>query len=469
MNPAAPLSALEHRWLPQFVRRHESRHGRLEDAVELAQARREPPDLETRICRRAELLGTREGWRDAILRLHGRARLIPALSCVLALVLGAGTAAAVLGDGSRPVNVVWALGGLLGVHLFSLLLWLLGTLVAGRGRTRGGSALGTVWLRLVSVFDRSPAAAELPLALGGLLARGRLASWGLGAVSHLLWFLALVGAAAGLLGMLAVRRYGFVWETTILPGDAFVALTTLLGVLPGQLGFPVPDAAQVIASGDAVMADEAARRAWSGWLLGCVLVYGVLPRLLLVLLCAQGWRHGLSRLRLDLALPDYTRLKPRLLPDSERIGISDPAPAQMPRPGRHGHAAAEAGTAVMVALELAADLPWPPLGCEGWAADGGRLDSRDQRRAAIARFGATPPARLLIAIDPRLTPDRGSLGLVAELADHAGETRVWALPVPDGANARLGLWQDGLSGLELDEGALMADQDQVRTWLGAAA
>ncbi|MCK9260748.1 MAG: DUF2868 domain-containing protein [Azoarcus sp.] len=469
MNPAAPLSKLEHRWLAELVRRHESRHGRLEDAVELAEARRAPPDLETRICRRAELLSTREGWRDAIVRWHGRARLTLAFACVLALVLGTGTAAAVLGDGSRPVNVVWALGGLLGVHLFSLLLWLFGTLVAGRGRTRGGSALGTVWLRLVSVFDRSPAAAELPLALGGLLARGRLASWGLGAVSHLLWFLALVGAAAGLLGLLAVRRYGFVWETTILPGDAFVSLTTVLGVLPGQLGFPVPDAAQVIASGDAVMAGEVGRRAWSGWLLGCVLVYGVLPRVLLTLLCAQAWRRGVSRLALDLSLPDYARLRPRLLPDSERIGVSDPAPERVQRPGRRGHTAAEAGTAVIVALELGTDLPWPPVGCAALAVDGGRLDSRDQRRAAIARFGAAPPARLLIAIDPRLTPDRGTLGLVAELADYAGETRVWALPVPDGTSGRLGLWQDGLSGLELDEGALMADQDQVLAWLEAAA
>jgi hypothetical protein len=469
VNPAAPLSKLEHRWLAELVRRHESRHGRLEDAVELAEARRAPPDLETRICRRAELLSTREGWRDAIVRWHGRARLTLAFACVLALVLGTGTAAAVLGDGSRPVNVVWALGGLLGVHLFSLLLWLFGTLVAGRGRTRGGSALGTVWLRLVSVFDRSPAAAELPLALGGLLARGRLASWGLGAVSHLLWFLALVGAAAGLLGLLAVRRYGFVWETTILPGDAFVSLTTVLGVLPGQLGFPVPDAAQVIASGDAVMAGEVGRRAWSGWLLGCVLVYGVLPRVLLTLLCAQAWRRGVSRLALDLSLPDYARLRPRLLPDSERIGVSDPAPERVQRPGRRGHTAAEAGTAVIVALELGTDLPWPPVGCAVLAVDGGRLDSRDQRRAAIARFGAAPPARLLIAIDPRLTPDRGTLGLVAELADYAGETRVWALPVPDGTSGRLGLWQDGLSGLELDEGALMADQDQVLAWLEAAA
>ncbi|WP_369293815.1 DUF2868 domain-containing protein, partial [Klebsiella pneumoniae] len=32
--------------------------------------------------------------------------------------------------------------------------------------------------------------------------------------------------------MLATRRYGFVWETTILSADTFVAVTQALGTLP---------------------------------------------------------------------------------------------------------------------------------------------------------------------------------------------------------------------------------------------
>ena len=57
--------------------------------------------------------------------------------------------------------------------------------------------------------------------------------------------------------------------------------------------------------------------------------------------------------------------------------------------------------------------------------DGGRLDSREQRRAAREFFAAHPPRRLLVAVDARQTPDRGSLGLIAELADHAQSIRVW--------------------------------------------
>ena len=99
---------------------------------------------------------------------------------------------------------------------------------------------------------------------GGLLGRGRLAAWGVGAANHALWCAALLGATLGVLALLATRRYGFVWETTILPADTFVALSAALGALPGMLGFPVPDAATVVASGDAPMLDEAGRRAWAG-------------------------------------------------------------------------------------------------------------------------------------------------------------------------------------------------------------
>ncbi|MBS0552768.1 MAG: DUF2868 domain-containing protein, partial [Proteobacteria bacterium] len=288
------------------MRRHEERHGALEDAAAVAVAREEPPELEARILCRAELVGEREGWRDALLRWRARARLVLGLLALLVAILGFGAAAGVLGDGSRPVNVVWALGGLLGVHLASLALWLGAMLFAGQasgGALHSGGVPGRLWLRLVTLLDRSPQAAELPLALGGLLGRSRAAAWGIGAVSHGLWALALAGAAAGLLLLFATRRYGFVWETTILPAAAFTALTSALGMLPAQLGFPVPDAALVASSGNAVMMDEGGRHAWAGWLLGCVLAYGVLPRLLLTLGCVLLWRHATGRITLDLTRP----------------------------------------------------------------------------------------------------------------------------------------------------------------------
>ena len=63
-----------------------------------------------------------------------------------------------------------------------------------------------------------------------------------------------------------------------------------------------------------------------------------------------------------------------------------------------------------------------------------------------------PPARLVIACDPRRSPDRGSLALVAELARCAGATRVWLLPAPAGQQLdaeRLDDWHVALNALHL--------------------
>jgi hypothetical protein len=485
---------LAQRWLAEVVRRHEEHHGALDDARIHAEARAAAPDFEGRLLHRAGALGAREGWRDAILRWQARARVLFLAAALLALVLGFGAAAGVLGDGTRPVNVVWTLGGLLGVHLLSLLLWLLTLVLQGgaRGGFQHGGVLGRAWLALTGFLDRSKAAADLPLALGGLLGRGRLAAWGVGAANHALWFAALLGATLGVLALLATRRYGFVWETTILPADSFVALSAALGALPGMLGFPVPDAATVAASGDAPMLDEAGRRAWAGWLVGAVVVYGLLPRLMLALLCVLLWRRGTRRLALDLSRPGYARLRPLLMPDSERIGVRDPEPAAMPRPLRHAVVAGGDGGVVAVALELGDDLHWPdvlemgsvpdrgPIAAGPDSAparhwqDGGRLDSREQRRGARERFAAHPPQRLLVAVDARQTPDRGSLGLVAELADHAQSIRVWlAGAAGEGGGSdsdmtsvgRLRQWREGLASIGLGEDAALVDADAARAWL----
>lgn len=479
MPTSLPPNSLSQRWLAELVRRHEEHLPPLDEARAHAEARATAGDFEARVLRRAGALGAAAGWREAIVRWQGRARLVLVLAFALAFVFGFGAAAGALGDGTRPVNVVWTLGGLLGVHLLSLVLWLASLMLQGRAQgdaLHHGGLLGRAWLAVTGWLDRSREAADLPLALGGLLGGGRTAAWGVGAANHALWFGALAGATLGVLALLATRRYGFVWETTILPADTFVALSAALGALPGVLGFPVPDAATVLASGDAPMLDEAGRRAWAGWLVGAMTIYGVLPRLVLALLCLGLWRRATRALALDLGRPGYARLRPLLMPDSERIGVRDPEPAAMPHPQRHVAVAHGDGGAVAVAIELGDDLAWPHALVAGrgdaagaapaWE-DGGRLDSREQRRGARARFAAHPPVRLVVAVDARQTPDRGSLGLIAELADHAQATRVWLAGIDAAAEqaGRLRQWREGLAGIGLDEAGALMDAGAACGWL----
>jgi hypothetical protein len=252
------------------------------------------------------------------------------------------------------------------------------------------------------------------------------------------------------LTLMATRRYGFVWETTILSGETFVALTQALGALPALLGFSVPTEEMIRASGDAALNLESARQAWAGWLVGVVLVYGALPRLLLTLLCLWRWNRGRAGLQLDLKLPGYAQLRERLMPSSERLGVSDAAPERLHQV-ESASTALHSDGALLVAIELDDQRPWPPALAKN-VKDAGILDSRESRQKLLEQLTRFPPARLLIACDPRRSPDRGSLALIAELAQSASATRVWLLQAPPGQALdadRLGDWHAALQQLGL--------------------
>lgn len=433
-------------WLCEALRLREEHAGPLEDSEANRDAQQAASDLSARIEARALWLANRDGLLHAQQHWLQGARLALTLLVLLALLSGAGLALGALGDGQRPVNVFWALGSLLGLHLLLLLGWLLGLLLGGKQ----AGALGRLWLWLSEKLARDARAAQLAPALLLLLQRQGLNRWLLGLLVHGLWLVALLSALLLTLALLATRRYGFVWETTLLGSDTFVGLTHALGAIPALLGFAVPSAEIIRASGDAALPIEAARHAWAGWLLGVLLVFGILPRLLLALFCLWRWQAGQKRLQLDLSLPGYSLLRERLQPSSERLGVCDAAPAHLHQPQAGNHSAGSQG-ALLVAVELDPQRSWPPALPKG-IADAGVVDSREQRNQLLDQLNRFPPARLLIACDPRRSPDRGSLALLGELARSAAATRIWLLPPPSGEaldSARLGDWHHALEQLQL--------------------
>ena len=140
----------------------------------------------------------------------------------------------------------------------------------------------------------------------------------------------------------------------------------------------------------------------------------------------------------------------RLMPTSERLGISDAAPEHLHRV-ESGVSNLQSDGALLVAIELDDQRPWPPPLPKN-VSDAGILDSRESRHKLLEQLSRFPPARLAIACDPRRSPDRGSLALIAELARGASATRVWLLPAPPGEALdaeRLGDWHTALHQLEL--------------------
>lgn len=438
------LTPLQNLWLTETIRLREEHAGPLDDLEANRLARAAGGDLPSRIARRALWLAERDGLTAALKHWLQGARLALVLLMIFAVLSGAGLAFAALGQ--TPVNVFWALGSLLGINLILLLSWALGLIFAGEH----GATLGRLWLWLSEKFARDAKAAQLAPALLLLLQRKKLNRWALGALVNGLWLLAMLSALILLLTLMATRRYGFVWETTILGADTFIHVTQALGYLPSLLGFNVPTEEMIRASGAGALDIESARQAWATWLVGVLVVYGVLPRLLLALFCLWRWNSGKAALRLDLNLPGYAQLRERLMPTSERLGVNDPEPAQLHRVESNiGELASEG--ALLVAIELDEQRPWPPVLPKN-VSNAGILDSRESRHKLLEQLSRFPPARLAIACDPRRSPDRGSLALIAELARNAGATRIWLLQAPPGEaldGQRLGDWHAALQQLEL--------------------
>lgn len=440
------LNPLHRLWLTETVRLREEHAGPLEDLEANRLARTAGGDLPSRIQQRALHLAERDGLTAALSRWLQGARLALVLLAVVAVISGAGLAFAALGNGLAPVNVFWALGSLLGLNLILLVSWALGLLFAGEH----SASLGRLWLWLSEKLARDAKAAQLAPALLLLLQRQKLNRWAVGVLVNSLWLLALLSALVILLTLLATRRYGFVWETTILGADTFVAVTQALGTLPALLGFNVPTVEMIRASGDSALNIESARQAWAAWLVGVLLVYGLLPRLILALLCLWRWKRGRAALRLDLNLPGYAQLRERLMPSSERLGVNDVAPEHLHQVSG-GVSELESDGALLVAIELDDQHPWPPK-LPANVKSAGILDSRESRNKLLEQLSRFPPARLAIACDPRRSPDRGSLALIAELARSASDTRVWLLQAPPGQALdaeRLGDWHAALQQLEV--------------------
>jgi len=149
-------------------------------------------------------------------------------------------------------------------------------------------------------------------------------------------------------------------------------------------------------------------------------------------------------------LPGYSQLRERLMPSSERLGVNDTAPEHLHNV-QAGHSDLQTDGALIVAIELDDQHPWPPK-LPPTVKDAGILDSRESRQKLLEQMTRFPPARLAIACDPRRSPDRGSLALIGELARSARETRIWLLQAPPGQALdadRLGDWHVALEKLGL--------------------
>ncbi len=486
------------------------------------------------LLRRAATIARDNGMLEATLAWRRRAALMLGLLCVLAVLSGFSAALGFFGAQERAVNVVWTLLGLIGMPVLALLFWIVSSLLTGRV---GAGVPGELWMWLMSHAPRfgggTNHAAEVAVvrALATLSSRSGLARWWLGFITHTLWLLMIAACLVTIVLALSVRSYSFVLETTILAPEDIAGLVENIAALPASLGFVVPDAEMVTAALAATQTDvssaaagadaaaglsaiapsaapsadpstnpaadladdisaglagdlaavsatqsEAARRAWASWLIGGLLVYALLPRVLVWMFAAVRLWQLRAGLALDIRLPGYTELLRRTA-STDSPGVVDAAPALPLPPQVAAIHRVRNHDAVLLGLELGRDLLWPPARlAKPRSSAGGEfsviemVESREQRRSALAQLASHAPAKLLLACDVRLSPDRGTLGWIVEVSHYAGELRVW-LVSPDSAedvatawNREL-TWRDSLAAIGLGAERLITTESAAYAWL----
>lgn len=425
-------------WQAEAIRLRETHWGPLEDAAELRRANQTDLDLSARILLRAQLLAAREGLVTHFSHWANGARLAALLVWIAAALAGTGAAWGALGGGQQPVNLALALLTLLGLHAITFLIWLLSFWPG----TVQSSGLSQAWLWLAQRLARGPDAALASQALLSILGRARAWRPVLGAISHSTWIVALASASLTLLVLLSTRRYAFQWETTLLSPESFVMFAHALGTLPSWLGFPIPDTGTIVASDGLHRLPTTAQADWSAWLIGCVLVWGLAPRIIAGLTCLLAARRRLHHIPIDPKLPGWLELRERLMPRHRGVGIDAPAPGPA-QPVSYSPSVKllTANASVLLGMELGPDTLWPPEDLPSDILDLGICDSRADRQRIVQQL-QPPPRRLLLIYDARQTPDRGTRAWLAELQHLCPRIDALLLNRP----AREAIWQDILIG-----------------------
>ena len=433
MTADAPRTPLAKVWMATAVQAIEHT-GPLDDTAAFAEAARRHSAPQLRLRERAWLLGQRLGLAAQMLRWRDAAWLLGGALALAVVLLANGVVFAMLTDG-RTINAGSALVAALGMHLVTLVLWLLGTLLPFSGAgLLGRLSLGPLLLQGLArlPLGQRAHASALARAAGSLLQRTRLAPWAFGLVSHLVWSAAFVLVLVGLLLAFAFKEYRLTWETTILSAQTFADFVRATGWLPGLLGFPVPELA-VGAAPQGPLALPASAAAW--WLVGCVAVYGLLPRLLLAALCAVVWQRRKNQLQLDTADPYFAQLLARFaaLQESRVVDVEHPAaggPARLaPLPtGATGSALAVLGFELPQAQE-----DWPPAALVPVAQYLERIaGAMDERRSALDALAQLRPRALVVVCNAAATPDRGTERFLREACSHAGRCALWLADPPAG-------------------------------------
>lgn len=461
MEKSEPIS-FRQAWLCEAVHLRESQWGPHDDSKARRLAQHELSPL-SKVVRRAQTLSESSGLIQSIDKLSTAGWLAFLALLGLAIFSGATMGFASLGHSAQPVNIVTAFFILLGLNSLSLIVWCV-TMLSPHAT---GGLLVQLWPKLTLFFARGPNMALAIQAWWSLWRQAQATRWLFSASTHLLWVTILTGAAGAMLFALSTRQYDFVWETTVLSSDVFVKWAGWLAVIPQWLGFSVPDE-QLIGASSSILQNnaESARRLWSGWLFGCLVTYGILPRVVLTVISALIVFISRARIRPNLSDPYYVSVLNRIPnPDQISDGLAPDPSVFSVRTGTGQNVSNTGHTEhILIAIEPDPSDPWPPDGIGNAVTCIGPIDSRESRHHAQAMVTQTRPINLVLVCDARHSPDRGTLRLLGELSDYSKRTLLW-LRHSQSNHAHTEAWLSQLRSLPKIELRIRDDAVNVMQWL----
>jgi len=407
-------------WLCEAIQLRESQWGPLDDSKARLLAQQERTPL-AKVISRAQSLSHSIGLTTTITTLSAAGWFAIFFILIAAVIAGTSMALTALGTGTQPVNIVWALISLLGLNTLSLILWCLALF----SPTASGGRLVQLWPWLTRKLARGPNMGLAVQAWWSVWRQAHATRWLLSTGTHLIWMTLSVAATLTLLLALSTRQYDFVWETTVLSSEVFVRWIGYLSVIPQWLGFAVPDHEMVRASNSVSQQNaELSRRLWSGLLLGCLLIYGVLPRVLLGLLSVLILKRH-SRLEPDLTSPYYSAVLSRMSSFDVQTDAKQPLESILKKGLDRNENDPWNSEHLLIAIELDPTDEWPPEGIGAALSFASPVDSRESRQQTLLNTANARPHSLVVACDARHSPDRGTLRLIADLSDCSKRTLLW--------------------------------------------
>ena len=397
-------------WLTETIHLIESESGRFADQDINRQVKAIPTSLVNRIVTRATMLSKPNGLYLAQKIILRSIKISFFLLLLVSIFLGSSLTFSALSQ--NPINLYWALFSLLGVHLFTLILWIGSFFFFSRF---GGSLLIHCWLWIAQKLYQKKTVQQLVPAFITLF--GSRIRWLIGFVLNLFWTVILSSALLILVVLLSTQHYSFEWKTTLLNSDTIIHLTHYLGYLPALFGFSIPSDDVIKLSEHALSAGDI-RSSWAIWLLGVFICYGLAVRFLLMIFCGVIWIVSSRKIKLNLNDPYYQILSQQLQPlltnvvDEDKLGQHK---WQLPISQiEDGH------DVYLVAVDVEENWNFPNT-----IPFYGFLNTRQERGAILDYLQLKPAYKMLIAIDTDRAPDRGILNFIQQLMNKSQQSRIW--------------------------------------------